>query len=139
MVAQSDRARCLHQLRGVVTHDLGANLGMLLHDLPLVGRELARLEQDAVRDAELADVVHRRGLQHQVAFALAHPEAEREQACRVAHAQHVHPRLVISVFAGTPQAADDFEPRFGQLARASLNFVFEGEVPPVQRNVSLYP
>jgi len=37
-----------------------------LHDGEFLGAQLARLEQDAVRNADLADVVQRRRLEQQV-------------------------------------------------------------------------
>src|SRR5436190_19530343 len=40
--------------------NLLAELGMLLHDPPLLGCERTRLEQDAGRDPDLADVVEER-------------------------------------------------------------------------------
>ena len=43
-------------------HDLGADHGVLAHQQPLLVVERARLEQDAVRHGDLADVMQVRGL-----------------------------------------------------------------------------
>src|ERR671933_258639 len=42
--------------------DACAFVGVRLHHLPLLRREAIRLEQDRVRDGDLADVVQERGL-----------------------------------------------------------------------------
>ena len=44
--------------------DIGAEDGVLAHELPLVRVQAARLEEHAVRHADLADVVQVRGLLH---------------------------------------------------------------------------
>ena len=56
-------AHRLHELvREQRPDDLGAEHGVLLHLLPLLRVEAAGLEQDAVGDADLADVVEVGGL-----------------------------------------------------------------------------
>ncbi len=53
-----------------VLDGVAAERGVGLHDLELLGGELARLEEDAVGNADLADVVQRRGFVEQVDHAL---------------------------------------------------------------------
>ena len=45
-------------------HDLGADAGVLAHELPLFGRQRPGLEQHAVGDADLADVVQEGDVAH---------------------------------------------------------------------------
>src|SRR5664280_524501 len=45
-------------------HDLGADSGVLAHELPLLTRQWPGLEEHAVGDADLADVVQERGVLH---------------------------------------------------------------------------
>ena len=47
-----------HAQAGVVSQDAGSRLAMRLHQLPLLGSELARLAQDVRVDVHLAHVVH---------------------------------------------------------------------------------
>ena len=72
MVSQGDHPRGLHQLGRMIADYLRPDHRMLFHDLPFFLRELAGLEQDSIGYPELADVVHRRGLQNQIAFGLTH-------------------------------------------------------------------
>ena len=53
------RVAAQHALDGL-GEGIGADLGMALHDDELVGGQPPRLEQDGIRNADLADVVQRR-------------------------------------------------------------------------------
>src|ERR1019366_10123326 len=56
----------LQHARARAGEDLGPDRRVRLHHLELVGRQLARLQEDRVRDADLADVVERRSAADQL-------------------------------------------------------------------------
>ena len=66
-----------------------------------------------------------RHLKQQVRLRFAHANTQRQHSSDVAHAQHVHPRLVVSVLSCASQAANDFEPRLGQLSSTQAHFLLE--------------
>mmetsp|Transcript_10422 Transcript_10422/g.42406 ORF Transcript_10422/g.42406 Transcript_10422/m.42406 type:complete len:382 (-) Transcript_10422:962-2107(-) len=72
-----------------VLQDVVAMAGVLLHHLEFVRRELAGLEQDVVGDADLADVVQRRGMQQQVQFVVRQAEPAADELGVMGHAQDV--------------------------------------------------
>ena len=85
-------------------HELGALLGVELHDLPLLVGQLAVGDEDRVGEDELADVVEQAGGVDQVLLALREPKQPRHLArvagdgggvpCghRVAHRQRLEDR-----------------------------------------------
>jgi hypothetical protein len=76
-------------LRSAVREHAGTEHGMRLDDLELLGLQSAGLEQDRVRDRDLAEVVQRRGLADQPDHAVAliqparHPRRQRGDALGV--------------------------------------------------------
>ena len=101
---------------------------MPLHDLALVGCERARLEKDAVWYADLADVVHRAGVEYQLAGLIAPADATREQGRSVAHAQDVLARFVVAKLRCAAQAAHDVQPRLSELQGALVHQLLEQTV-----------
>ena len=82
---------------------------MGLDDLVLLLGEPAGLEQDRVRDRDLAEVVQRRGLAHQPHHPVPEPGAAGEQRRQVADPLRVLVRVVVAVLRGQrepPQAVE---------------------------------
>ena len=75
----------------------GAEGGVLVHRLELLGAEAAGLKQDRVRDSELADVVKRRRLPHQDDVTLGKTEQVGQRGCGASDPFRVLERIVISV------------------------------------------
>jgi hypothetical protein len=66
-----------------------ADLGVRLQDLELRNRELAGLEEDAIGDRDLADVMQLARQTQLRAVLLRQPALECEQLAVAAHADHV--------------------------------------------------
>ncbi|MCY1428501.1 hypothetical protein D9M71_443880 [compost metagenome] len=88
---------------------------MLAHHIPLRLIQLARLAQDGIGDANLANVVHRRGVQQIFGLVLAETGGQRQQPRVVAHADDVQAGLVVLVLGGHSQALDDLQAAFTQV------------------------
>ena len=71
---------------------------VLLHHLVFLRRQLAGLEQDVVRDADLADVVHGGGDLDQFAAFFRQAQTRGDQAREFRHAQHVVAGVRVAVF-----------------------------------------
>src|SRR5680860_1721257 len=92
--------------------DLRANQGVPLHNLPLRRRQTARLEQDMVRNAYLAYIVHwARGIDSvdELSIQTEHPG---QLAAVVADASHVSAGVFISVFRRARHGEDGFQIAF---------------------------
>ena len=66
MVAERDQRAHAHVFRRAALQDLVADHRMAAHHLPLGRVELALLQQDMVGNADLADIVQRRGELHRL-------------------------------------------------------------------------
>ena len=91
---------------------------MALHDLALLGVELARLEEDAVGDADLADVVQRARVAQQLGVRDAQPIWRREALAQEAHPLDVRAGVAVARLGRLGEAADDLELRLAQLLGA---------------------
>ena len=69
--------------------DARALVGVALHQRPLLLREARRLEQDRVRDRELADVVEERRVAEQVELGLREAELAADRQRELLHAARV--------------------------------------------------
>ena len=118
MVGESDVAGQRQHAVLVVADDVGADLRVALHDLPFVRIEWAGFLEHAVGDADLADVVHGRGVQQVVGLRFRHAGGQAQDAREMAHADHVQARLVVLVFGGQAEALDDFQARRAQFFHA---------------------
>jgi hypothetical protein len=87
-----------------------------LDDLELLVGEPARLEQDRVRDRDLADVVQRRRLAHEAHHVVADPDPGGQQRREVPDALRVLVRVVVAVLGGQRDPAQPVELRGLQLA-----------------------
>ena len=115
MVRQGDLARHAHQVGLVAIQQSGTDGGVGFHDGPFVGLELARLEQDGVGDTDLADVVHRAGIQDQVTLCLAPVQGPGQHGTDVAHPQDVVAGFLVPVLGGFAQTLDHLQPGAAQL------------------------
>src|SRR5665811_1848132 len=89
--------------------DLRANQGVPLHDLPLIRRQAARLEQDMVRNAYLAYIVHwARGIDSvdELSIQTEHPG---QLTAVVADALHVNAGVFVFVFRRARHGEDGFQ------------------------------
>src|SRR4051812_8661274 len=89
VVRAGDRLGELEELRARVGEHRRADRRVGLHDLPLLAVELARLEEDAVRDADLADVVEGGRVTQELGLGDAPADRGREPLAEPAHALDV--------------------------------------------------
>ncbi len=112
-----------------IGNGIAAEHGVGLHGLEFFRGQLARLEQDAVRNADLADIVQRRGLEQQVDRAFVQLRAEsRVMTQRAGQCPHivlgaadVVAGLVVAGFGERGQRDDGRVLDLGDLARAPLH------------------
>ena len=128
VMGQRDLPGHPHQVRVMPGQYLRADGGMGLHDLPFLLIELAGLEQDAVGDADLADIVHRAGIQDHFARPLHQAGRPREDGRELAHADDVQAGLIVPVLRRPPQAADDLQAGVQQFGGARAHLVFQDPV-----------
>ena len=79
VVVAGDGGTNLEQRQIAAGEHVLPQLGVGLHDLPLLRGQLARFVQDGIRNAHLADVVQRRGALDELALLLAHAQQLAEQ------------------------------------------------------------
>ena len=79
VVDERNRRGKLEHLRGGAAEQPMADLGVALHRAPLLVGEAISLQQDLVRDRDLADVVQRACVAQQPAALLVEPHASRDQ------------------------------------------------------------
>jgi hypothetical protein len=80
VVGEGDLAAQLQDRDRTVGQDVAADQGVGFDVLEFLWRELGRFEQDDVGDADLADVVQRRGLAQPADLFLGQPEGRAQQA-----------------------------------------------------------
>lgn len=80
VVAEGDSTGHLEQLRVMFAEDFGPHQDVLLHHRPLVGIQGAGFEQDGIRCSDLADVMHRRGVEQLIGMGDAEAGGEGENA-----------------------------------------------------------
>src|SRR3954452_4546697 len=96
VVGQRDRLRHLDQRRPRPREYVRADRRVGLHLLPLAGVETAGLLEDAIRDPDLADVVHGARVPKEVGLALVHAHRERQPVTEGAHPRDVLASLVVA-------------------------------------------
>src|SRR5512145_359847 len=104
MVRQRDLGAQADELGVAVLEDVVTDRRMRLHGREFLVAQLVRLEQDVVRDADLADIVHGGGHLDQAATVLVQSHPLGDQARESGHAQHVVAGVGIAVFARFRQA-----------------------------------
>ena len=115
---------------GRAGQNLAADPRVLGHDLPLVGVELAWLDQDAVRNADLPDVVHGGRPEKGIHVRLCKAEPPRHRRREAADPEHMLTGILVSVLGRPRQPDDGLErtvprllQRFLQLGRAGENLL----------------
>ena len=116
-----------------------ADLRVPAHDLPLLRVQLAGFQQHPVWDADLADVVHGRGLQQGFRIRFRKAELQGEDLAGMAHAHDVHAGLVVLVFSRPAQALDDLQASLLELLGAILDRGLQGPVLVMEGQVGLHP
>ncbi len=86
-----------------VLEDAVTDRRMRFHDREFLVVQLAGLEQDIVRDADLADIVHGGGHLDQAAAVLIQSHSLGDQAREFCHAQHMVAGVGIAIFASLRQ------------------------------------
>src|ERR1700759_216475 len=94
---------------------------MRLDHLPLVGVELSRLEQDAIRYADLADVVHRARVAKNLGLLRAPADLESQLPGKQADALDVLACLGVTCIDSLREALDQLELTFAQLTRKGVS------------------
>jgi hypothetical protein len=115
VVRQGDRRRDVQQLGGRLGEQPVADLRVPLHHPALGVGQRARLEQDAVGDRDLADVVEAAGEPDQLAALVVELEPQGEQLAVAAHALRVAPCLRVSELGGEREPPDGL--RLAELER----------------------
>ncbi len=111
----------------MMADDVRADRRVRSHHLPFVRIQAPCLLQNAVRDPDLAHVVHRRRIEQIIGPGRTQAGGQAEQMCVVAHPDHVQPGFVVLVFRRQSQALDDLEPGLLQI------------LEPDQRQVRAHP
>ena len=136
MVGERDLPRHLEHRVVVLADDLGADLRMALHPLPVGRRELVALAQDLGGHAELADVVQRRRDQHHLGHLFLRAGCLRDQLGVVAETQDaVTERRGLVHLHRAPQALDELGARALELLGALLHQALELLAPVDEREV----
>ncbi len=102
-----------------------ADHGMATHHVPFRGVELVSLEQDLVGDADLADVVQRRGELDRLRLVVLESQSVGDQPRIARHADQVVARLFVAEFAGAGKAQKGLLFALPHLARCILDHVLE--------------
>ena len=102
-----DAARLDEHALPRVGEDRGAEEGVPLHGGELLGRELTGLAHDRVVDADLADVVQRRGVQDQLDLRGGEAGELREARGAAAHPHEVRAGVGVAVLRRSREAEGD--------------------------------
>ena len=109
VVVADDPLGDLEQLRIAAAEHARAQQRVRLDDLELLLGQPAGLEQDRVRDRDLADVVQRRGVADEVHHPVAEAQPARQHGREVADALGVLARVVVAVLGGLGEPAQAVE------------------------------
>ncbi|KAI1691637.1 hypothetical protein Ddc_24113 [Ditylenchus destructor] len=118
VVRQRDAPRHAQQTAGVLAQDLRADRGMAAHHRPLGLVQRAGLLQDRVGNAQLADVVHGRGVQQVRPPPAPTSPPPAPAAASSGSSAHVPAGLVVLVLGRAAQPLHDLQPRLAQLLGA---------------------
>src|SRR5207342_3088618 len=97
-----------------------ADLRVGLDDIELLAAQRPRLEQDRIRDPDLADVMQERRLTNQLHLVSGEAELERESRRGVRDPVRVGLRVVVAILSGERQSGQRLVVRFGELPRRPL-------------------
>src|SRR4051794_16434078 len=99
--------------------DVMAELGGLVHQVPLGGIERARLVEDALRDAQLADVMQQRRPAQPITVTSRGPEPHADEISEGADSLRVTPGTTVVAAEGGNQREDPLSRLLGRLVRVS--------------------
>ena len=119
-----------HDVRARARQQLGAHRRVAAHELAVLGRERAGLQQDRVGHADLAHVVQQARVAQRLGLGRGHPQRQPEALAHPADALEVHAGLLVARLGGVRKAMDDLELRLAQLDRALAHGLLELDVAP---------
>ena len=125
MMITGNRLSHLQKSRISTGKKLCTNLGMRLHNLPLISRERPGLEQYPVGNGNLANIMQRTGGQNQINILLAHPHSSGQNRSIPAHAQNMLPRLGITILRCKAQTTNNVYPAVPQFFCPGGNNLFQ--------------
>jgi hypothetical protein len=123
MMARGDYGGHLQHRRAAAGEHTSAGLGMPLHHLTLVVGERAGLEQNAIWDGELADVVQRGSFTNELDLLRVESELGGDLCRSRPHALRVLEGLIVAVLAGARQPLQGLSAGIVQLARSLSDVV----------------
>ena len=135
VVAERDESPHAHVLRGAALQDLVPDDGVAPHHLPLGVVELALLQQDMVGDADLADVVQRRGELDGLRLVVFEAERPGDQARVARHADQVIAGLLIAELARPRKPQQRFLFPLAHVLGRVLDHVLEQAPPVLEREL----
>jgi hypothetical protein len=112
--AQRARPATLQERKVAPSEDAGADRGLCLHPFEFVRCQSARLEQDAVRDADLAHVVEGSGLAEEQEFLRGHAQRGADPGRQAADSPCVLTGVVVAILGRDRQPLDYLELRVVQ-------------------------
>ncbi|KAF5043330.1 hypothetical protein DSECCO2_503340 [anaerobic digester metagenome] len=112
----------LEEPEAAVGKALGADDGVAFHDDPLFGVKLARLEQNAVGDADFPEVVHGAGQVEKFDMILRQAAFASQQGRVLLNPANVHPGFLVPELGGEAQPEDCFVLHFIDFILFFLDF-----------------
>ena len=135
VVRRRDLLGDVEQRRAAAGKDRAADFDVGLDEPELGLGERPGLEQDPIRDADLADVVQRRPLVDQVRLVLSQLELACDRTSGPAHSLSVLAGLVVAILRGQCQALKDLQPRVVEVLGALEHLLLERVVVAAQSHV----
>ena len=125
VVAECDQRAHAHVFGCAALQDLVPDHRMTPHDVPLRRVELRRLEQDLVGDADLADVVQRRGELDGFRLVVVETDRVGDEARVARHADQVIAGFLVAKFARAREAQQRLLLALAHFTRRVLDHVLE--------------
>ncbi len=107
----------------------GAHNGVAFHDSPLLGIQGSGFLQDAVGQGELANVVHKGGMEKPIEILDVPAQLPRYRHCIVGHAQDMFSGLIVLVFGRQTQTQHGVDGTLAQPIESCLQFSGAGLDP----------
>ena len=135
MVAERDQRAHAHVLGRAALEDLVADERVAAHHRALGIAQTSRLEQDLVRNADLADVVQRRRQLDGLGLVALQPDRVGNEARVARHAHQVIARFLVAELARARQAHERLLLPVAHLARGVVDHGFQQAPPVLQRQL----
>ena len=130
VVGAGDLLGHAHDVRARARQQLGADRRVAAHELAVLGRERAGLQQDGVGHADLAHVVQQARVAQRLGLGRGHAQLQPEALAHAADALEVQAGLLVARLGGLGEAVDDLELRLAQLDGALAHGLLELDVAP---------